>query len=344
MNELITYQKLTLLPRDELTNEQKEFFAVHTEMVLAGQKAAECLLIVATNLKRMQEEELYKAAGFEKFSDYVETALNIKERQAFKWISILKLPEEYLTKNAGMGVTKLAAIASASEPVAADLMDDDTTANKSKTELYALIKAKERELAEKEKQITELESGLQTKDDRISELEEEIDEISGSVTETDITEYENKIAAISAELEEAQSNLKQAETDLAARESEIEELSNKAPEVITETVEKTVEVENPETQKALEEARAAAETARKEKEEYAAQAEKYQVELNAYKIAQEAVATFKVYAAGLFETWDNVISAVGAIKEANTELAGKCLEKLDSFCNLINSDIEGMRK
>lgn len=67
-----------LLPSEQLTNDQRTFLNLHTEMVLAGQKAAECLLIVANDLKRMHDEELYLAAGFEKFSDYVENALNIK--------------------------------------------------------------------------------------------------------------------------------------------------------------------------------------------------------------------------------------------------------------------------
>ncbi len=121
MNNNATYQQLMLIPNDELTEPQKVFLSVHTEMVQAGQKAAECLLIMATDMRRMRDERLYEAAGFETFKDYVETALNIKERQAYNWISVLDLPEVYLTKNAGMGVTKLALIASASEKVAEDL-------------------------------------------------------------------------------------------------------------------------------------------------------------------------------------------------------------------------------
>lgn len=165
-----------LLPSEQLTNDQRTFLNLHTEMVLAGQKAAECLLIVANDLKRMHDEELYLAAGFEKFSDYVENALNIKERQAFTWISILKLPEEFLVKNADLGVTKLAAIASASEPIAAEIMEDETAVSKSAKQLKEIIKAKEQELEAKNNQVSELESDYAELSDDFDKKEQELKE------------------------------------------------------------------------------------------------------------------------------------------------------------------------
>lgn len=119
---------------------------------------------------------MYLAAGFEKFSDYVENALNIKERQAFTWISILKLPEEFLVKNADLGVTKLAAIASASEPIAAEIMEDETAVSKSAKQLKEIIKAKEQELEAKNNQVSELESDYAELSDDFDKKEQELKE------------------------------------------------------------------------------------------------------------------------------------------------------------------------
>ena len=203
MNENATYTQLMLLTNEEqnqLSEPQKAFLSVHTEMVQAGQKAAECLLIMANDMRRMRDEKLYEAAGFETFKDYVEQALNIKERQAYNWISVLELPEAYLTKNAGMGVTKLALIASASEKVAEDLMADETTADKSVRELQAIIKQQEAELEDKTKQISFLNEELETAKEKPADAP--------SAVEVD-EEYENKIDDLNTQLESANTDLKE---------------------------------------------------------------------------------------------------------------------------------------
>lgn len=333
----LTYKQLMLVPNKDLTDGQKAFLAVHSEMVLAGQKAAECLLIMATNMQRMRDEKLYSEAGFETFAEYVETTLNIKERQAFTWISILKLPQEYLEQNAGMGVTKLALIASASETVAEDLMSDEATSGKSCRELEKIIKAKEKELEAKDEQINNL-------TDELAEEREKNAEIQAVPEVPDNAELEEKIKDLTEQLDEANRNLEAAEDKLEEKEENIRELNNRKPEVITKTVEKTVEVENPETKKALEIAQKEAEAAKAEKEKAEQEAERYQNELAAYKKTQEAVSTFKVHASNLFETWDTLIEAVMQMKAVDPEYASKCTAKLVAFSDTVKSDIKGVQE
>lgn len=296
MNNNATYQQLMLIPNDELTEPQKVFLSVHTEMVQAGQKAAECLLIMATDMRRMRDERLYEAAGFETFKDYVETALNIKERQAYNWISVLDLPEVYLTKNAGMGVTKLALIASASEKVAEDLMADETTAEKSVRELQAIIKEKDAELEDKQKQI--------------SFLTEQLEETptATEAPEVDTSAYDERIKELTEKLADANEKLGKTEDKLKAEKAKVKELKEREPE--------KVEVENPETAEA---------------------------ELTAYKKTQEAVATFKVHAGNLFETFETVLSAVKQIKAVDADLAKKCLGKLAAFADNVKNSVEELQ-
>ncbi len=328
MNNNATYQQLMLIPNDELTEPQKVFLSVHTEMVQAGQKAAECLLIMATDMRRMRDERLYEAAGFETFKDYVETALNIKERQAYNWISVLDLPEVYLTKNAGMGVTKLALIASASEKVAEDLMADETTAEKSVRELQAIIKEKDAELEDKQKQI--------------SFLTEQLEETptATEAPEVDTSAYDERIKELTEKLADANEKLGKTEDKLKAEKAKVKELKEREPE--------KVEVENPETAEQLEqakkdltEAEAAVEKAKAEKAEE--KAKTAEAELTAYKKTQEAVATFKVHAGNLFETFETVLSAVKQIKAVDADLAKKCLGKLAAFADNVKNSVEELQ-
>lgn len=330
MNNNATYQQLMLIPNDELTEPQKVFLSVHTEMVQAGQKAAECLLIMATDMRRMRDERLYEAAGFETFKDYVETALNIKERQAYNWISVLDLPEVYLTKNAGMGVTKLALIASASEKVAEDLMADETTAEKSVRELQAIIKEKDAELEDKQKQI--------------SFLTEQLEETptATEAPEVDTSAYDERIKELTGKLADANEKLGKTEDKLKAEKAKVKELKEREPE--------KVEVENPETAEQLEqakkdlteaEAEAAVEKAKAEKAEE--KAKTAEAELTAYKKTQEAVATFKVHAGNLFETFETVLSAVKQIKAVDADLAKKCLGKLAAFADNVKNSVEELQ-
>lgn len=328
----LTYKQLLLVPNKDLTDKQKVFLAVHSEMVQAGQKASECLLIMANDMRRMKDEKLYREAGFETFAEYVETTLKIKERQAYTWISILKLPPEYLEQNAGMGVTKLALIASASEAVAEDLMSDEATSKKSSSELESIIKAKEKALADKDEQISNL------TDELAAERAKSVPEV------PDNTELEEKIKNLTEQLEKANKNLEAAEDELAEKEENIRELNSREPEVITNTVEKTVEVEKPETKKALAAAQNEAKTAKAEKEKAEQAAKRFQNELAAYKKTQEAVSTFKIRAENLFEIWDTVIQAVMQIKAADPDYAGKCIAKLVAFSDMVNSDIQGVQK
>ncbi len=333
MTQNATYQQLMLLPSDELTEGQKTFLTVHNEMLMAGQKAAECFLIVARDMQRMRDEELYRAAGFDTFKDYVETALNIKERQAYNWINVLTLPEEYLTKNAAMGVTKLALIANASGEVAKELMADEETSDKSVRELTALIKEREKELDEKNRQISLLTDELETERERNDNVSEPI--------EVDVSAYEERIKALSQQLEEANKNLGAATEKLATKEAKIKELKNQPPKVVTETVEKTVD--NPETQKALETAQKEADAAKADKVKAEAEAKQYQDELANYKKTQEAVSTFKIYASTLFETFETVLEAVRQIKSADAALAKKCVGKLLVFSDNVKNSVEEMQ-
>lgn len=331
MNENATYKQLMLLPSDELTDGQKTFLAVHNEMVMAGQKAADCLLIMLNDLRRMRDEKLYTVAGFESFIDYVEAALNVKERQARYWAKLLDLPEAYLTENAGMGVSKLIAIASASDKVAEELMSDETVPDKTVKELNAMIKEREELIESQNKQMVIMVGEIKELRQKETDLE---------LLQGEEERHRKAEEVLSNQLKEAHKTIDEANAKIKESEAKVKELKNKKPKVVTETVEKTVEVENPETKKALEQAQKDAEAAKEAKANAEAAAEQYQKELAAYKKTQEAIAAFKIHASSLFEAWDTVIEAVKQIKAVDADYAAKCVAKLTAFNETVKSDIE----
>lgn len=301
MSDKLTYQQLMLLPSEQLTNDQRTFLNLHTEMVLAGQKAAECLLIVANDLKRMHDEKLYLAAGFEKFSDYVENALNIKERQAFTWISILKLPEEFLVKNADLGVTKLAAIASASEPIAAEIMEDQTAVSKSAKQLKEIIKAKEQELEAKNNQVSELESDYAELSDDFDKKEQE--------------------------LKEARARAEKIKAEACALEKALAEAKKAAKEV------KTVPDEQSKRVAAAEKARADELEAKLKETNLQLAAAKEQKKT----IASDDLLTFKIKFTDLQRLGGEIKKALDGMNEEN---AGKCRAAINAVLNGWKGDMK----
>ena len=87
MNEV--FNQLVLGCGDELPNEvQRNFLNLHNDIMYCGSMAERFVMELARSLKKMKTTELFTAAGFSSFKDYVEEAVGIKERQAYNYIKI----------------------------------------------------------------------------------------------------------------------------------------------------------------------------------------------------------------------------------------------------------------
>lgn len=107
MNEL---QQLTVIPDGTL--EQAQAMGLHYEILSAAQAAAESLLALGRKLKKMRDSGGYRHLGFDSFEQYTESAVGIRQRQAYNYISIVeKVPAQLVEENAAAGVTKLALLA-----------------------------------------------------------------------------------------------------------------------------------------------------------------------------------------------------------------------------------------
>lgn len=322
--ENVTYNQIMLLPEEELTDGQKNFLSVHNEMIMAGRKAADCLIIMAKDMKRMRDEALYKEAGFASFKEYVEDALQIKERQAYNWISVLELPPEKLQLHAGMGVTKLSLIASASRSVQEEVLNGEDVESATVKELKDRIK----ELEEKDKAKTaQITLFTEQKDNLVAEL----DEVKKGKAKAESNH--RQLAENLRHVEDALADARKAQEDaekLAIEKSErVKELEKSLSEAATPAEPQTVEVEvekivdNPETLKELDAAR---EELRQLKEKS-----------TAAKKTAEAVAIFKANFIAMNDSFNKCLEAIAEIRQDDGGLADKCADKLWAFQNDISN-------
>ena len=94
------------------TPARQEALSMHYEIVAAAQAAATSLQDLGRKLKRMRDTGRYKDLGFDSFGAYTESAVGIRQRQAYTYITVVeKLPAQLIEENADAGVTKLALLA-----------------------------------------------------------------------------------------------------------------------------------------------------------------------------------------------------------------------------------------
>lgn len=138
----------------ELTNEERAFIEAHRRIIDCGKLTGQCLLEMCRQIKKMRDGKLYLAAGFEKFEDYTEQALSIKQRQAYKYIQIAETySENYIEENAGVGITKLALLARVTEEEREEIAENIDVKAASKSEVEEAVKAALRERDEAQKQL-----------------------------------------------------------------------------------------------------------------------------------------------------------------------------------------------
>lgn len=118
---------------ENTTPARADALALHYEIMTAARAAADSLLNLGRKLKQMRDTGHYKDLGFDTFAAYTETAVGIRQRQAYNYISVVeKLPAQLIEENAAAGVTKLALLAKLGpadrEEVAADGLANITVA------------------------------------------------------------------------------------------------------------------------------------------------------------------------------------------------------------------------
>ena len=150
-------------------------------------------------LKTMRDTKGYEALGYKTFGEYTEASLNIKERQAYTYISTFESQgERFLQSNANLGITKLSLLNAVPATEREELLENNDIAGMSVSEVEALVKenngkAEQIELLEDEKEelkseLDESKTALDDRDAKIRELEQLLEAEKSKPTEVAVRE------------------------------------------------------------------------------------------------------------------------------------------------------------
>lgn len=276
-------------------------------------------------LKRMRDTKKYEKLGYSSFGEYTEASLNIKERQAYTYISTLeKQGEAFLQSNASLGITKLALLNAIPATDRQDFVENHDIAGMSVSEVEALVKendgrAEQIELLSGE--LSDKNTELDEAEERISELEAELETERNKPTEVAVAEPD----------EEMLNKIRSEAAEAAKREAE---------KIFKAEKKKLKETLNAEKEKAVS---AATESAKKELEEYKAKIEAADASLSEAakkaELLEKKLATgsspeatkFTFYFDALNEDYQKIFDSISKIKPENPELAEKYAKAMHKF-------------
>ena len=288
------YRQLMIADENTMmSTEQKEFVVTHRQIMQCGAMAGQYIVEMARKLKTMRDGKLYKAAGFDEFRDYVKEAIGIEERQAYTYIKVAEeLPDEFLLKNAALGITKLALLASAEPEDREKAVQEGIAQDGTTRELQEYIKKLETERDSKAEQLSlfskEKEAAIAEKDSARADAEN----------------AQKKLAA-------AEKKVLKLNEEIAKKQKELEDLRNAPAQV--------EQVENPETVAKLKEAETARDAA-------LAVSESLRKQLDI--ASDDKMARFKI----LFEDFQVMLGKMfSLLNEMEIEKKNKCIAALQTI-------------
>ena len=212
------------LELDLSNNEIKEYNNLHIEIIHCGKSACESMIELAKNLKKMRDDELYKIGGFYTFTEYVENAVGIKERQAYKYIKIYEdLPEEFLHSSAKLGITKLNLLSALSDDERINLLENNNIEDLSVKNLKEEINNLKNKNEDLNKNFNSLKDIQLKASKTVAKLTKEKAELLKQIEEIKKQEKE-VVTVIDKSLDE---KIKELELSLQKKENEIDSLNKK---------------------------------------------------------------------------------------------------------------------
>jgi len=212
------FNELVVANQTDVTEGEKIFLETHQVIMRSGNIMAEFAVSLACNLKKMRDEKLYTAAGFNSFDEYAEDAVGLKRSQAQNYIKVIERLGIDFVQSTGQnfGITKLELLSRLSD----DDREQITTQVKVEDESVSELKRRIKEL-EQEKQDTQDDTAFESElQNEIANLQDEIRRLKDSkkVEFQQVTVVDEKSIA---ELAAAKNELASQEDLLKSKEEEL---------------------------------------------------------------------------------------------------------------------------
>lgn len=165
-----------------VSEQHKQAIELHQKILVSANLAQQNIWDMCNGLKTMRDNKLYKELGYQNFEDYCENEVGMKRRNVYNYISIVeKINAENVQSIAQIGMTKLALLATISEPEQTEIAEkldlESTTVKQLKAEIDKLKSEKhesQSKLSTAEKQRLDAENRLKGVREHNSLLEQQL--------------------------------------------------------------------------------------------------------------------------------------------------------------------------
>lgn len=232
---------------------------LHAEIINCAKTAQENLYQMAMGFKKMRDEKLYIALGYDNFGDYCEKKAELSRQNVYQYIKVVEnLPKDFVLSTRQIGKEKLYLLSTMSETDRVEIVETTDLESTTVKELKDKIKELERknsaadeasaeskrQLAQRDEEINKLKGEnlkLQHRDERsTAELAAEAAKAEELKTEKEhleqqLREAENRAAESSKSVENTEDKEK-----IAALEAQVRELENRPIDVVYEKDEQEI--------------------------------------------------------------------------------------------------------
>ena len=136
-----TFDLNAMLAGPQLSVAYKRAAEVDAQIKQSAMQAQQNLYDMAMGFKKMRDEKLYTALGYENFGDYCEKETEMKRQSVYRYISIVeKLPENLSHRCDKIGMTKLQLLTTIDDEQREELIETTDLESTSVRELKEIIK------------------------------------------------------------------------------------------------------------------------------------------------------------------------------------------------------------
>lgn len=287
-------------------------------------------------LKRMRDTKKYEELGYSTFGEYTEASLNIKERQAYTYISTYeKQGEAFLQSNADLGITKLSLLNAIPATERNEFVETHDLAGMSVAEVEKLVKENDG----RAEQINLLNDEISAKDEEISEAEQRIHEL-----ETELEAANNKPTEVAVAEPDAETlnKIRTDAADAAAKEAEksFKAEKKKLKEDFKAEKEKAIAEATEKANKELAELKEKISAANTAADEAAKRANELEKKL-AISSSPEAT-KFTFFFDALNSDYQNIVDSISNLKKETPEIADKYAAAMQRYQNIIKEKFKAI--
>ncbi|MFA9380208.1 MAG: DUF3102 domain-containing protein [Acetanaerobacterium sp.] len=197
----------------QTATQQAKAMELHQYILAQGRVVGQAMSEIGRSLKEMRDQKLYIELGHETFEAYTDEMLNLKQRQAYNYISIYETyGPKFIDAHADLGISKLILLASVPVLDRDDFLEKNDVSDMSVREL--------KEITEKYRQTCEQ---LSLMEQRAGMLESDLDH--ETLATQDAALREETLKAEKAVLEKKIKELENRPVEVAVSEPSIEDLT-----------------------------------------------------------------------------------------------------------------------